>query len=450
MTLMKSWATLVAGLLLFGAAQTVAAEDKPAKWQVIHAGVLLNDPGRPPLSEQSVIIRNNIIQEVRAGYLDPKAIDANAEVIDLRNRFVLPGLIDAHVHLGGQPGGIDGNPARMSLIERSEVSQSEAAITLTSWIYAKRTLEAGFTTLRDVGEPTKASAALTALRDAIDAGHIPGPRLIIARNAISVTGGHADIVGYSEEVHEGLIHRGICDGADACRKAVRDQVARGATAIKIMASGGGGTPMGRPDSEPEMTSEEMVAAVETAHALGMKVAAHAHGDKAVLAAVKAGVDSIEHAAYGSRETFKEMAKRQVYLVPTMAVRARRLQMAAMQPEEARKKTEADVAIILENFKTALKVGVPIAFGTDAGVVPHGSNGVEFAWYVKLGMSPMEAIRTSTHNAAVLLGVDDKVGVIDAGKLADIIAVDRSPLQDITALEAPSFVMKDGMIYKNMR
>lgn len=448
--LARALAALGAGLMSLSMAHAAPSAGQVVKWQVIHAGTLLNDPGKPPLSEQSVIIRNNIIQEVRAGYIDPKAIDANAEVIDLRNRFVLPGLIDAHVHLSGQPGGIDGNPARMSMIERNEVSQSEAAITLTSWIYARRTLEAGFTTLRDVGAPTKGSAALTALRDAIDAGYIPGPRLIIARNAISITGGHGDVTSYSEEVHELLIHRGICDSADACRKAVRDQVARGATVIKIMASGGGGTPMGRPDSEPEMTPAEMAAAVETAHALGMKVAAHAHGDKAVRAAVKAGVDSIEHAAYGSRETFKEMAKRHVYLVPTMVVRARRLAMAAMQPEEQRKATEADVAVILENFKTALQVGVPIAFGTDAGVVPHGSNGKEFAWYVKLGMTPMDAIKTSTHGAAVLLGVDNKVGVIEAGKLADIIAVDKSPLEDITALEAPSFVMKDGKIYKNVK
>lgn len=426
------------------------------RWTLIHAGWLLAVPGEPPATTRTVVIRNDRIVEIRAGYhaasaIDIDGLDANAAVIDLRDAYVLPGLIDAHVHLSVQNGGIAGDfTSWESMPDLVQLSSADTA--LRAAVYARRTLEAGFTTVRDLGASgdEDSAQALFALKRAVDAGHLAGPRMLLAGMPISATGGHGDIGALREDLRAAMLSPGLCDGVDSCRRAVRLQVHQGAGVIKLMASGGGREPTGGPNGPPEFEEEELRTIVETAHHLNVKVAAHAHGHRGIIAALAAGVDSIEHGSFANADAIQAFKRSGAILVPTLTVQSKRLAVAALQDPVQRQASEADIQGIRDTVANAFKSGVPIAFGTDAGMFPHGMNAREFKWYVDIGMSPMQAVASGTVTAARLLGMDDRIGTLEAGKLADIVAVYRDPLLDVQALEAVGFVMKNGTVYKSDR
>lgn len=425
-------------LLTFGV--TAQAADS---WRIIHAGVLLAVPGQTPAREQSVIVRNGRIVRIVPGFATAESIEAgegDIEIVDLSDRFVLPGLIDMHTHVSGQ------RSANANEGKLRRVTESDADNAFSAAFYARRTLEAGFTTIRNVGSSGR---HIFALRDAIRSGKIAGPRIIAAGHGVGVTGGHAGAVhGYREDVAEVLKGTGRCDGADACRRAVRLQVKRGADVIKIAATGGVLSDIAAGLGQ-QMTAEEMTAVVETAHALGRKVAAHAHGLDGINAALRAGVDSIDHGSYLDETSVALFRETGAYLVPTLMPFFVMLEVANSEaiPEAVRQKiltigAQKDVFVRL-----AHEGGVKIAFGTDAGVYAHGRNAKEFELLVESGLSEMEAIETATVNAADLLGLSDEIGTIEAGKAADIVAVSGSPLDDIGELMRIVFVMRDGVIYK---
>ncbi|MGK6325017.1 amidohydrolase family protein [Sphingomonas sp. DT-51] len=403
----------------------------------VHAGQLLDRPGERSRGPSTVIVRDGVIAEVRDGLVPPPA---GARLIDLSQRFVLPGLIDMHVHLWG----IGGDPLRERL---TRLSTDSADDLMTAVVNARRTLHAGFTTVRDLGGDPR---GIRALRDAVERGDVAGPTIVNAGSMISVTGGHGDSGnGLAEEwadaVHAHQIN--VCDGPDDCRRAVRAQVGLGAQVIKFAATGGvlsnvaGG--LGR-----AMTPEEMRAIVETAHALGRKATAHSHAAEGTKAALEAGVDSVEHASYLDDETIRLFKTKGAYLVPTEIAPLAALAQAraGALPPATIPKAEAAAAALHANHKKAWAAGVKYAFGTDSGVSRHGDNATEFAHLVDLGMAPAQAIRSATVAAADLLGRDD-LGVIAPGKRADLIAVTGSPLDDVRRLEAVDFVMHHGLVAK---
>jgi imidazolonepropionase-like amidohydrolase len=427
--------------LLIGMAATVAtpapAQDKPATTTYIQAGALLDRPGRPPRGHTTVIVRDGKVAELRDGFVAP---EPGARLVDLRTAFVLPGLVDMHVHLWG----IGGDPmrARLEAMTRDRFDDEMTAVA-----NARVTLAAGFTSVRDLGGDPR---GIRALRDAIDAGIVEGPSITNAGEMISVTGGHGDdgnglAEQFAEAVHAHEIN--LCDGPDDCRRAVRAQVALGARVIKFAATGGvlsnvsGG--LGR-----AMTPEEMRAIVETAHALGRKVAAHSHAAEGTKAALDAGVDSIEHGTFLDDETIRLFKARGAYLVPTEIAPVAALAQArgGALPPATIAKAEQAAAAMAANHARAYAAGVKVAFGTDTGVSKHGDNATEFALLVKNGLTPMQAIAAATVGAADLLGRDD-IGTLAPGKTADIIAVAASPLQDVTRLEHVEFVMHRGAIAK---
>ena len=368
------------------------------------------------------------------------AVPANADVIDLGDVTLLPGFIDSHVHITGESGdnwykdffdGIMRQPAEQAYYAES---------------YAKKTLDAGFTTIRNVGANDYVDIGL---RNAINSGIVTGPRILTAVHAIGATGGHGDGDPIPPSVgvpQQGPIN-GVCNGPAECRAAVRYQIKYGADVIKFMPSGGV-LSLSDPVDAPELSQDEMNAIVEEAHNWGRKVAAHCHGDAAAKMAIKAGVDSIEHGSFIKPDTLAMMHDKGVYLVPTLLAGEWLGGKMDKFPPAIATKAKAALAARSEMFRNAQKAGVKIAFGTDSAVSPHGLNAREFALMTGLGMSPAAALRSATSVASTLLGVDDRVGTLASGKLADIIAVPGNPLDDIRVTERVSFVMKDGVVIKS--
>ena len=365
------------------------------------------------------------------------AIPAGAEVIDLGDATLLPGFIDAHVHMSMQSSP-DWYRDFFNGIMRFPAEQA-----LYGAHYAKLTLEAGVTTVRDLGSEDYIALGL---RNAINAGQIPGPRMLVANYAIGATGGHADQdpVPPQRIAVAGPI-QGVCNGADECREAVRYQIKYGADVIKFMPSGGV-LSLSDPVDNPQLTQEEMNAIVSEAHNWGRKVAAHCHGDRAAKMAIAAGVDSIEHGSFLKDDTLLEMKKKHVYLVATLFAGAWVGEHLDIFPPAIAVKARAAAAQAQQMFQHAVKIGVPFAMGTDAAVEPHGLNAREFALMTKNGLTPAQALMAGTANGADLLGLADKIGTLAVGKSADIVAVAGNPLADIHATEHPVFVMKEGAVY----
>src|SRR5215469_84965 len=404
-----------------------AQQSKPApNVTVIHAGHMLDVKTGKTLNDVWVVIDGGKI--VRAG----TGAEAAANIIELPNATLLPGLIDAHTHLTNDP--------NFGYQELGVSIPKEALIVAKN---ARVTLEAGFTTVRNVGANGFTDIAL---RDAINEGMVPGPHIIASGPALSITGGHCDQNLLPYEWH--AKSDGAADGIEGVQHKVREIIKYGADVIKVCATGGVLSKGDDPQAS-QYSLEELKAIVADAHRLGRKVAAHAHGAQGILWASEAGVDSIEHGSYIDDAGIKVMKAHGTYLVPTqylgdwMRDNAVRIGLPAMYAGKMKEVT----AISRQNIKKAFDAGVKIAFGTDAAVYPHGLNAREFAVYVKLGMTPLQAIQTATVNAADLLGWSDRIGSLEAGKYADIIAVNGDPTKDVTLLENPVFVMKNGVVYK---
>jgi len=408
---------------------------QPSKVIAIKAARLFDGTTDGVISNGVVVIEGSRITAAGARV----SIPAGAEVIDLGDATILPGLIDSHTHLTFQSGDNYYYEYFQNLM-RQPAEQALLAAT-----YAKKTLEAGFTTVRDVGSSDYIDVGL---RNAINAGWVPGPRMLVAVHAISATGGHGD--GDPIPPARGVPQRGpidgVCNGAGECRAAVRYQIKYGADVIKFMPSGGV-LSLSDPVDAPELSQEEMNAIVEEAHHWGRKVAAHCHGDAAAKMAVNAGVDSIEHGSFLRPDTLAMMHDKGVYLVPTLLAGEWTGGRADKFPPVIAQKAKSALAARSDMFRNALKAGVKIAFGTDSAVSPHGMNAKEFALMTGLGMSPAAALRAATSSAATLLGIDDRVGTLTAGKIADIVAVPGNPLEDIQATERVSFVMKEGKVIR---
>ena len=413
---------------------------------IIHAGTLLDVPGNPVKSQHTVVVKHGKIDSIHAGYLDKAGIEGNDNdkvLIDLRDQFVMPGFIDLHVHISKEYG----QNAKLET-----VTMSDADNALTAAMYAHRTLDAGFTTIRDLGSRGR---SVFALRDAIKAGKVPGPRILVAGDAITATGGHGDIHGFRQEVLDAIPSTATCDGPDSCRAAVRRQVKRGADVIKVTATGGvlSETAAG---TGQQLTDDELKAIVETAHSLGRKVTAHAHAQEGIEAALRAGVDSIEHAMWADEDTMKLFIETGAWMIPTIYP----ITAVGDTPEKMKKGPFGHLPPpIMEKLlqlgrqpkdmgALAWKMGVKIALGTDSGVSPHGENANEFIEYVNIGMSNMEALMAGTVHAATAAGIGNKTGMLEADKAADIVAMPGNPLDDITAVLGVTFVMRDGVVFKH--
>jgi imidazolonepropionase-like amidohydrolase len=411
----------------FAAVAHGAQDSQPV---VLRAAYLFDSKSGQLTQGGSIVIQGDKISAI--GGTPP----ADARVIDLGDATLLPGFIDAHTHLDNQ---FEKNfyKAFYEGMLRFPVEQAHTAAA-----YAKRTLEAGFTTVRNVGAPDFIDIGL---RNAINNGVIPGPRMITAAHSIGSTAGHCDNSPFPPDVVKpsGVID-GVCNGADECRAAVRYQLKWGADVIKICASGGV-LSESDPVDVPQLTPAELEAIMSETHAWKRKVAAHAHGDLAAKLAIDAGVDSIEHASFLSEATLRLMKQKGVYLVPTRMALYWVEREAATYPPAIAAKARAAAAAHGSMFRMAIKIGVPIALGTDAGVFPHGMNGKEFALMVEQGMAPETALLAGTREAARLLGVDAEVGTLEPGKMADVVAVRGNVLKNIAATEQPVFVMKHGAV-----
>jgi len=411
----------------------VAAADAPRA--VVLKAARLFDSVSGKLAEPGlVVVVGDKIQAVGSN----APIPGGAEVIDLGDATLLPGFIDAHVHLYDEASENwykDWYASKMSFPAEKALHGAH---------YAKITLEAGVTTVRDLGSIDHISLGL---RNAINDGFIPGPRMLIANYGIGATGGHAD----QDPVPPELIAsagplQGVCNGADECRAAVRYQIKYGADVIKFMPSGG---VLSLADSvdEPELTQEEMNAIVSEAHMWKRKVAAHCHGDKAAKMAILAGVDSIEHGTFIKEDTLLDMKKHHVYLVPTLSAQESVGARAGSFPAAIAVKARAAAAQVQIMFKNAVRIGVPIAMGTDAAVDPHGRNAHEFTLMNRYGMPAADVLLAGTAGGAELLGLTDSIGTLQSGKQADIVAVRGNPLADMQVVEHSLFVMKGGVVYK---
>ncbi len=399
----------------------------------VQVGRLLADPATGVVQrDKTLVIEGNRIVEVRDGFV------GEGRIVDLRSAFVLPGLIDSHVHLTSQQ-----NPnARLE-----EVTQSNSEQAMVGARHARRTLMAGFTTVADVGGSNE---AVFALRDAIRRGDVPGPRVIAAGSAVSVHGGHGDINGYREDVMHVLSPESVCSGVDDCMRAVRLQVRSGADIIKITATGGvlSNTAAGLGQ---QFSDDELAAIIGAAHRMGRQVTAHAHGVDGINAFLRAGGDSIEHGTYLNDESIRLFRREGTYLVPTLLAGDFVTRIAQgpnnfFTPAQTAKALQAGPQM-LDMVRRAHAGGVRIAFGTDSGVSAHGDNAQEFALLVRAGMTPLETIQAATVNAAAHLRISQEAGRIAAGMPADLIAVGGDPLTDVTELERVRFVMRGGSVYR---
>jgi imidazolonepropionase-like amidohydrolase len=432
--------TMFSGALVLAAliSLPVSAQDSVT---LVHAGRLLDVPGRAPRGASTVVIRDGMVEAVQNGFT-PADRFPGSKVIDLRERFVLPGLIDCHVHLDSDKAGNEG------LLEI--LTNSDAYFAYEAAVNARKTLEAGFTTVRNLGD---SDGITLALRDAIAAGKIPGPRIVDAGSALSTTSGHGDYtLGLNPEIAEHMSQSNLCDGPESCRRAVRMQVRRGVDLIKIMTTGGVNSRIGAGLGR-QMFDDEAKALIETARLYGKKVAVHAHGADGIKLALQYGASSIEHGTLLDEEGVKLFLKTGAYYVPTLSTvngyKERLAANANAYPPDVREKIEWRISITGKALRLAYPRGVKIAFGTDAGVSKHGRNADEFELLVEHGMPPAEAIKAATTNAADLLGLSVEVGSLEPGKRADLIAVSGDPLADVTVLKRVSFVMKDGVVHKQI-
>ncbi len=406
-----------------------------AQRTIIHCGQLVDVKNLRVLREMSVIVEGNKIADVRQGYVTAAAPD---QVIDLKNRTVMPGLIDMHVHMESET-----NPN--NYLNGFTWNTSDYAF--QSVVFAERTLMSGFTTVRDLG----GTGANISLRNAINKGWVKGPRVYTAGKAIATTGGHADPTNnYRKDLMGDPGPReGVVNGVDDCAKAVRQRYKEGSDLIKITATGGV-LSMAKDGSGAQFTEAEVHAIVTTAKDYGFKVAAHAHCAEGMKRAVLGGVNSIEHGTYMNDEVIELMKQKGTYLVPTIIAgksSADSAKKPGYYPEVVRVKALVVGNYIQATFAKAYKAGVKIAFGTDAGVYAHGKNWMEFVYMTEAGMPILEAIRAATLSASDLLG-DDRLGVIEKDKLADIVAVDGDPVKDVSSMGKVTFVMKNGTVYKH--
>ncbi|WP_292036611.1 MULTISPECIES: metal-dependent hydrolase family protein [unclassified Brevundimonas] len=414
-------------------APAVAAISAEQPTTFVQVGRLLADPASGQvLRDKTLVIRGNQVVEIRDGFV------GEGRVVDLRGAFVLPGLIDSHVHLTGQQ-----NPnGRLESVTESNATQA-----MVGARYARRTLNAGFTTVADLGASNE---AIFALRDAVRRGDVPGPRIIAAGSAVSVHGGHGDINGYREDVMHVLSPESVCSGAEDCMRAVRLQVRSGADIIKITATGGvlSNTAAGLAQ---QFSEDELAAIVASAHRMGRQVTAHAHGVDGINAFLKAGGDSIEHGTYLDDESMRLFKAHNAWLVPTLMAGDYVARVAAspenfFTPAQTAKALEAGPKM-LDMVRRAHLGGVRIAFGTDSGVSAHGDNAGEFALLVRAGLTPLEAIQSATVGAAEHLKIANEAGRLAPGMPADLIAVSGDPLSDVTELQRVRFVMKGGQVFR---
>ncbi len=418
-----------------------AAFDAQSRDLLVQAGQLLDRPGQAPRGAATLLVRDGKVAQVRDGHLGPEAFGAptDTEVLDLRQHFVLPGLIDSHVHLTNDLGGLAGQLA--------QVQRSPADNALEAAANARKTLLAGFTTVRNLGD---GDGEIRALRDAINAGKLPGPRILTANTSISATAGHGDPrLGFRADLHEALdTGNNVCDGVESCRRAVRAQVAGGADVIKLLVTGGVNSRIGA-GLGAQMFEDEARAVVETARMYGKKVAVHAHGADGINLALRLGVDSIEHGTLLDREGLELFRRSGAYYVPTLSTVNGYRERLAANPEayqgEVLEKIRWRIDITGKALEQAVPAGVRIAFGTDAGVSLHGRNADEFELMVAHGMTPAQAIVAATRNAADLLGLGDQVGSLEPGKQADLVAVRGNPLEDVTVLKRVDVVVKGGEV-----
>jgi imidazolonepropionase-like amidohydrolase len=405
-----------------------------AKEIVIHAGTLIDGTSDTPRKQVSILVRDDKIVSVESGFQTP----AGATVIDLSNATVLPGFIDCHVHMSAKL------PSRMNEIE-DRMTHTDIDRAFDGAVFARRMLQQGFTTARDVG----GGDDTVSLREAIASGKVPGPRLYVALEPLGPTAGHGDSrTGLDPQLSHPGWDNGLVDTPEEARLRVREHKRRGADLIKLMPSGGIASTGDDPRAQL-MTDEEMRVAVETAHSLGMKVAAHIYPAPAIENAVKAGVDSVEHGSFATAQTFALMKDRGTYLVPTLSVyevfySAARDHPELLAPGTPAKELQFD-PLPKQNLALAVRSGVKIAYGTDLG---EGDHAMEFGLLIHSGMSPMQAVLAATANAADLLGVSDKVGSIRPGHLADIVALPGDPLHDPDQFEHVSFVMKGGVVFRD--
>jgi imidazolonepropionase-like amidohydrolase len=421
----------------FAAILALSAAPAAAKDLAIHAGRLIDGTGKAPQETVTILVHDDRIVGVQAGFTAPKG----AEVIDLSASTVLPGLIDDHVHI--TQSFHKGDPIHTAMTRTAFDDEIDAVVN------ARQTLMAGFTSVRDVGGDT---GVVVALKRAVNAGVVPGPRMWVAGTPLGPTGGHGDAAdGLDPELEHPGWTANLIDSPEAARKTVRRLHRDGADLIKIMPSGGVMS-IGDDPKLQLMEDDEIKAVIETAHSLGMKVAAHAHGKQAIDHTIALGVDSIEHGTYADAESYKLFKAHGAYLVPTMLVGSKVYEHAKSHPEDLNPSTAqkaiSTVPRMMSNLHDAYAAGVKIAFGTDTfGMSNHGENAQEFKLLVNAGMPPMEAIKAATWNAADLIGDTADIGTVQPGRYADIIAVSGDPLADVTVLEHVQFVMKGGTVVK---
>ena len=412
------------------AAQSRQSQPAPsAHTIVLHAARLLDVESGHITSPGEILVNGESIAEVGPKVTRP----SGAEIIDLGDTTLLPGLIDAHVHLFLHPGAEDVQTVEESVPQR----------TIMATLAARDDLMAGFTAERDMGTEGAGSAD-TAVRDAINQGQIPGPRLRISGNAVDILGGHEDAIGFSPEQHV-LPNATYANNAAELITVIREQFKEGADFIKIYETGKDSLVNGRLSTPFQYTEDELIAAVREAARTGKRVAVHATGEPGTLYAARAGVESVDHAYQLSDETMRIMREKQIFAVPTFAISEYFADHAAT-PEAAKREHQL-IDLHANEFKRQLAAGVPIAMGSDVGPFPHGTQAREFVLMVKFGMTPLAAIQAGTVNGAKLLGWQDKIGALKPSYAADVVAVPGNPLEDITALQKVSFVMKNGVIYR---
>lgn len=407
-----------------------------AQTTYLHCGRILPINGEA-IQNGTIVVEGNKISRILPGFSNAPN---GAATVDLKDKTVLPGLIDCHVHL-------EFEQSRSSYSERYTLNPADIAFRAA--VYARRTLESGFTTVRDLG----GTGVSIGLRNAINSGWAVGPRIVAAGRALSITGGHGDATtGAKWDLFDPPgPEMGIADGPDECRAAVREQIKRGADCIKVCATGGV-LSLARDGTLPHYAEDELVTIVKTARDLGVDVAAHAHGDEGMRRAVEAGVVSIEHGTFMSEATMDAMIKHGTYLIPTLlagqAVSDSAVYAKGFFPEVVRKKAIEICPQLKATAGKAYKKGVKIAFGTDSGVSPHGKNNLEFGLMSEAGMKNADILRSATLGAATLLRMNDRIGSLEVGKLADIVAVEGNPMEDIRAMEKVVFVMKDGKVVQS--